>query len=146
MLLRTVLAVTAIAVGVTAVVAQQDPIAQRKALMKSNGEQAQIGGKIAKGEEPFDLAKAKKIFATYQETMAQMPPLWPATSQTGGETAALPAIWQNKADFEAKLTKLGAEAKAAEAAVKDLDTFKAQFTEVQKNCGGCHQNYRQRRS
>jgi cytochrome c556 len=146
MLLRTVLAVTAIAVGVTAVMAQQDPIAHRKALMKSNGEQAQIGAKMAKGEEPFDAAKAKKIFATYQETMAQMAPLWPADSQTGGETAALPTIWQNKPDFEARLTKLGTDAKAADGAVKDLDTFKAQFTEVQKNCGGCHQTYRQRRS
>ena len=145
MIIRTVLAVAAVAVGVTAVMAQQDPIAARKAIMKANGQQAGIGSKMAKGEEPFALDKAKKVFATYQD-VAKAHALFPETSKTGGDTAALPAIWQNKADFEARLTKLANEAKSAEAATKDLDTFKAQFTEVQKNCGGCHETYRQKKS
>jgi cytochrome c556 len=146
MMIRTVLAGFVLTFGATLVVAQQDPIATRKALMKANGEQAQIGAKMARGEEPFDLAKAKKIFATYHEVATKVQPLFPPDTMTGGDTAALPAIWQNKADFDAKLAKLANEAKAAEAAVTDLDSFKAQFTEVQKNCGGCHQTYRQRRS
>jgi cytochrome c556 len=144
MIIRTVIAVAAVALGVTTVTAQQDPIAARKAIMKANGEQAGIGAKMNRGEEPFDLAKAKKIFVTYQD-VAKTHALWPDSSKTG-DTAALPAIWENKADFEAKLTKLVNEAKAAEAAVKDVDTFKAQFTEVQKNCGGCHQTYRKRQT
>jgi cytochrome c556 len=37
-----------------------------------------------------------------------------------------------------------ADAKAAGAATTDADTFKAQITEVRKNCGGCHQPYRKR--
>jgi cytochrome c556 len=145
MIIRTVLAVAAVALGVTAVTAQQqDPIAARKALMKANGQQAGIGTKMVKGEEPFALDKAKKVFATYQD-VAKAHALFPETSKTG-DTAALPAVWENKADFEAKLTKLANEAKAAEAATRDLDTFKAQFAEVQKNCGGCHQTYRKRQS
>jgi cytochrome c556 len=144
MIVRTVLAVSAIALSIASVSAQQDPIAARKALMKANGQQAQIGGKMAKGEEPFSLEKAKTIFATYQK-VATAHTLWPATSKTG-DTASLPVVWENKADFDAKLTKMANEAKAAEAAVKDLDSFKAQFTEVQKNCGGCHQTYRKRQS
>jgi cytochrome c556 len=58
----------------------------------------------------------------------------------------LPPIWENKADFNAKLAKLAAESKAAGDATKDLDSFKAQITEVRKNCGGCHQTYRKRAS
>jgi cytochrome c556 len=142
MIIRTALAVAALAVGVTAVVAQQDPIEARKALMKGNGKEAGIGSKMAKGEEPFALDKAKKIFATYQETATKAPALFPDNSKTGGDTRALPAIWEKKDDFNAKFTKFGADAKAAEAATTDLDSFKAQFTEVQKNCGGCHQPYR----
>jgi len=145
MIIRTVLAAAAVALGVTAVMAQQDPIAARKAIMKANGQQAGIGSKMAKGEEPFALDKAKKVFATYQD-VAKAHALFPESSKTGGDTAALPAIWQNKADFEARLTKLANDAKSAEAATKDLDTFKAQFTEVQKNCGGCHETYRQKKS
>jgi len=146
MIIRTVLAVAAVALGVTAVIAQQDPIAARKALMKANGQEAQLGGKMSKGEEPFDLAKAKKIFATFEDASAKAGALFPDNSKTGGDTAALPAIWENKADFEAKLAKLGTDSKKAEGAVKDLDTFKAQFTEVTKNCGGCHQTYRQKKT
>jgi cytochrome c556 len=144
MIIRTVLAVAAVALGVTTVTAQQDPVAARKAIMKANGEQAGIGAKMNRGEEPFDLTKAKKIFATYQE-VAKAHTLWPDTSKTG-DHASLPTIWENKADFDAKLTKLANDAKTAEAAVKDVDTFKAQFTEVQKNCGGCHQTYRKRQT
>jgi cytochrome c556 len=99
MIVRTVLAVAAIALGV-ATVSAQDPIASRKALMKANGQQAQIGGKMAKGEEPFSLEKAKTIFATYQK-VATAHTLWPDTSKSG-DTASLPVIWENKADFDAK--------------------------------------------
>jgi len=146
MIVRIVLASAAVALAATAVVAQQqDPIAARKAIMKANGQQAQLATKMNKGEEPFTVEKGKKVFATFQD-VAKAHALFPETSKTGGDTAALPAIWENKADFEARLTKLATDAKAAEAQVKDLDSFKAQFTEVAKNCGGCHQTYRKRQS
>jgi cytochrome c556 len=145
MIMRVVLAVSAIAFATTAVIAQQDPIAARKAIMKANGQAAQLGTKMTKGEEPFSVEKGKRVFHTYQD-VAKAHELFPDTSKTGGETAALPAIWENKADFNARLTKLETEAKAAEAKVTDLDSFKAEFTEVQKNCGGCHQTYRKRQS
>jgi cytochrome c556 len=145
-MIRTVLAVAAVALGVTAVTAQQDPIAARKAIMKANGEQARLGAQMVRGEAPFDLAKAKAIFAQYQDAATKMPNLFPDNSKTGGDTAASPKIWENKADVAAKFAKFGADAKAASEKVTNLDTFKAQFPEVQKNCGGCHETYRIRRS
>jgi cytochrome c556 len=143
-MMRTVLAVSALALGIAAANAQ-DPIAARKALMKATGGQGAQGAKFMKGEEPFDLAKAQAIFAQYQKTSNDGKALFPANSKTG-DTAALPAVWEKKADFDAKLAKLGDDAKAASAKVKDLDSFKAAFSEVQKNCGGCHENYRAKKS
>ncbi|MBI3434757.1 MAG: cytochrome c [Proteobacteria bacterium] len=145
MMKRTVLAVAAFALGLS-VAAAQDPIAARKALMKATGAQAGLGAKMARGEEPFDLAKAKAIFAQYEKTSAEAKSLFPDTAMTGGETAAMPAIWKSKPDFEAKLAKLGADAKAASGKVTDLATFKAEFPLVQKNCGGCHEDYRAKKS
>jgi cytochrome c556 len=142
-MIRTVLAVAVLAFGVTAVVAQSDPIAARKAIMKANGDQNRIGTEMIEGKQPFNLDAAKKIFATFAEA-EKVRTLFPDSSKTGGDTAALPAIWENKADFDAKLTKFVADAKAAGAATTDADTFKAQITEVRKNCGGCHQPYRKR--
>ena len=143
---RTVLAVAAIAIGVTAVAAQSDPIATRKATMKEVGAQTKTGGGMAKGEAPYDQGKAQKIFTTYGDAAAKMPGLFPENSKTGGETAALPAIWTNMADFKGKFEKFGADAKAAQTSVKDLDSFKTAFSGVTKNCGGCHETYRAKKN
>jgi cytochrome c556 len=144
---RIVLAAAAVALAVTAVAAQSDPIAARKALMKQNGDQAKIVATMVKGDAPFDAAKAQAAFATFADAATKAPALFPETSKTGGETAALPAIWENKADFDARLVKFGVDSKAAQSAVKDLDTFKATWGSLLKNnCGGCHEKYRQKKS
>lgn len=143
---RTVLAVAAIAIGVTAVAAQSDPIAARKALMKNVGAVTKTGGQMVKGEVPYDQTKAQEIFTTYVDASGKMPGLFPDSSKTGGDTAALPAIWTGMDDFKAKFAKFNADAKAAQGSVKDLDSFKASFGAVTKNCGGCHETYRAKKS
>ncbi len=123
-------------------IAQQDAIAARKALMKATGGQAAVASKMIKGEEPFDLAKAKTVFTTFEDSAAKMPALFPPNSKEGGDTTASPKIWEAKADFEARFAKFGADAKAAAAKVTDLDSLKTAFGDVAKNCGGCHNDYR----
>jgi cytochrome c556 len=146
-MIRTVFVVAAIALCVSAAIAQQDPIAARKALMKANGDQAKIGAAMMKGEAPFDVDKAHKIFATFEDAAAKMPSLFPDNSKEGGETAADPKIWANMDDFKARFAKFGVDAKDAEAKVMDLDGFKAAFGNIGKNdCGGCHQEYRIKKS
>jgi len=145
-MIRTVLAVSAIAIGITAVAAQSDPIAARRELMKGIGGQTKTGAAMAKGEAPYDQAKAQAIFASYVDAAGKAPNLFPDNSKTGGDTAALPAIWENKADFNARFTKLGEDAKAAASAVKDADSFKTTFTAITKNCGGCHEKYRAKKN
>jgi len=146
-MIRTAFAVTAIAVVTSIAVAEQDPIAARRALMKANGDEAKIGVAMVKGEAPFDLAKAQKMFDTFEDAAQKMPALFPDTSKTGGETGAKLEIWQNMDDFKARFGKFAADAKAAKADVKDLDSFKAAFGAIGKNdCGGCHEKYRVKKS
>ena len=146
-MIRIVLAVAAVALGVTAVVAQSDPIAARKALMKANGDQAKIAGAMVKGEAPFDLAKVEVVFATFADAAAKLPALFPDNSRTGGDTAALPAVWENKADFDAKMAQFGKNAIAAKTEIKDADALKAKWGAFAKeNCGGCHEKYRAKKS
>ncbi|MGA8612887.1 MAG: cytochrome c [Xanthobacteraceae bacterium] len=142
-MIRTVFAVAAVVLGVSVAVAQQDVIKDRKAIMKANGDQAKIAAGMVKGEQPFDIAAAHKIFATFQDAAAKMPALFPDDSKTGEDTAALPKIWEDTADFKARFAKFGDDAKAANASVTDLDSFKAAMGNIGKNdCGGCHQIYR----
>ncbi len=142
----SVAAVTVVAMCATGVLAQQDPIAARKALMKANGQGAGALAKMVKGEAPFDLATAKKAFATFEDAAAKMPSLFPDNSKVGGETTAAPKIWENMEDFKARFAKFGNDAKAAETSVKDLDSLKTTFPELAKNCGGCHELYRIKKS
>ena len=144
-MMRTVLAVTVLAFGLSTALA--DPIADRKALMKKNGDEAKIAASMVKGEAPFDAAKAQTVFATFADSAAKAPALFPDNSKTGGDTAALPAIWENKADFDARLVKFGTAAKDAEGKVKDLESLKTTWGAFAKdNCGGCHEKYRAKKS
>src|SRR5215472_454697 len=142
-MIRTALVVAMLALGATALVAQSDPIAARKSLMKANGDQSKLATDMLEAKQPFSLDAAKKVFATFAEAGEKAPALFPDSSKAGGDTAALPTIWENKADFTARLAKFASDAKAA---TKDFDSFKIQITEVRKNCGGCHQTYRKKTS
>ena len=70
-----------------------------------------------------------------------MPGLFPPDSETG-DTHALPAIWTDTADFDARFKKLGADSAAAATAITDEASFKANIMGVLKNCQGCHETYR----
>ena len=145
-MIRTAFAVAVLAFATTALVAQSDPIAARKTLMKANGDQNKVATEMLEGKRPFNIDDAKKVLATFAEAGEKAPTLFPDDSKTGGDTGALPAIWENKTDFQARLAKFAQDSKAAGDATKDLDSFKVQITEVRKNCGGCHQTYRKRTS
>jgi len=102
---------------------------------------------MAKGETPFDIEKARKIFTAFEDAATKAPSLFPDNSKTGGDTAADPKIWENIDDFKARLAKFGTDAKDAIAKVNDLDSFKAAFGAIGKNdCGGCHEKYRVKKS
>ena len=98
----TACAVAALAatLGATAVVAQQDPIAARKALMKANGQNAGLMVKMVKGEVPYDTAKVTAAFDQWTDTAKKLPGLFPDNSKDG-DTRALPAVWTERAKFDA---------------------------------------------
>lgn len=141
-MIRSLLAVVAVAAGVTVVAAQSDPIATRKGIMKEVGAQTKAGAAMAKGEAAYDQAKAQVIFATYADAAGKMPGLFPDTAKTGGETTAAPKIWEDMNGFKAGFARLEKDAKASQGSVKDLDSFKTAFGATTKNCGGCHEDYR----
>lgn len=139
-------AATIAALGVGAAYAQADVIKARQEAMKAAGAATGPVGKMLKGEEAFDLGKAQAALRAYVDTAKKSPALFPDTSKTGGDTAALPAVWEKKADFEAKFAAWAKESEAAMASIKDEASFKATFPNVLKNCGGCHETYRAKKS
>lgn len=141
MLIRTAIAACAIAIGVSAAVAQQDIIDQRKAMMKGNGQQAGILARMVRGDEPFDAAKVRTAFTQFEETAQKFPALF-AENTRGGDTRALPAVWEKRADFVAAAEKFGKDVADQKTKVTNLDTLKAAMPVIGKNCGDCHQAFR----
>jgi cytochrome c556 len=134
--------------GATVVVAQSCPdiINTRQGLMKKSGAAGKTAVAMLKGQTPFDLAKAKEILATFANDAGKMPTLFPDCSKTGDKSTAAPAIWDNRADFDATVTKFNADIKAAQQNTKDLATFKAGFAPIAKDCASCHERFRVKKS
>ena len=141
-MLRIVAAVAALAIGATVVMAQNAAVIdQRRAAMKAFGGAAKGPGGMAKGDAPFSADTVKASLKTIEETAVKAKALFPDDSKTG-ETDALPAAFEKKADLFARFDKMAADAKAAHAAIKDEASFKAEWPKVVSNCGGCHKDYR----
>jgi cytochrome c556 len=139
---RLTAVVIALACGVGAVWADTDPIAERRALMKNDGMAAKTMFDMSKGTVPFDLATVQNSLKTLYEGASKSAALFPDSSMTGGGTAALPAIWQNKADFDARFAKFVKDVAAAQTGIVDEATFKTFAPAVFQNCGSCHELYK----
>jgi cytochrome c556 len=134
-----------LACGIGGVLAA-DVIAQRRALMHDDGIAAKKLFDMAKGTAPFDLAIAQASLKTLANGAEKTPLLFPDDSKTGGGTAALPAIWENKADFNARFAKFSKDVAEAIATTRDEASFKAIAPRVFENCGGCHELYKAKSS
>ena len=122
----------------TAVFAQAE---QREAVMKEVGGGFGVINKMNRGQAPFDAAAATAAFEKIAAAGAGFAPLFdgaPSPTKT-----SLPAIWENKADFDTRLAKLQADATAGAAeAAKGEAEFKTAFSALAQNCSGCHEKYR----
>ncbi len=146
-MIRGIFIAAALAAGLSSVAsAQNNVIGERQQLMKGLAQAGRAPGAMLKGEQAFDLAAVQASLKTFAETAKKAPTLFPVGSETGNETAALPKIWTDKADFEAKWAKFGADAEAAQSAVKDEASFKSTFPNVVRACGGCHEGYRAKKN
>lgn len=140
-MIRMIFALVAIAIGATAVIAQSDPLATRKGLMKKNNQHAKAVSAMVKGEAPFDAAAVNAAYDQWADTAAQLPKLFPDNSK-GGETRALPKIWTDRAGFDAKIAAFSKAVAAGKPKSKDLEGLKASYSAVSNTCNDCHEHYR----
>ena len=140
-MLRIAAIVTALAVGATAVYADSTAIDQRQKVMKAMGGAMKETGGMMKGTLPFDLAKVQAALKVLAESSPKAKDLFPDDSKEGGDTKALPIIWEQKADFAGRFDKLAADATAAATSITDETSFKTAWPKIGGNCGGCHKVY-----
>jgi cytochrome c556 len=128
--------------GVAIARADLDVIAVRKAGMDLQG--ATLGAvkaAVGAGVDVKNFAGAGSAMSAWAK---QIPGLFPAGTDKGEDTKALPTIWSDSAGYAKSAADFGAAADKLTAAAKanDKDAFAAAFKEVGEACGACHKTYR----
>ncbi len=150
MISRVLLAAAVAALGMTAVSAQSD-VLPSTALMKEQS-QAMYGvlNRMAKGEIPYDQAKANDAIAKLATLTSKIPGAFPASSKgkmsPNTRYSASPKIWDNRADFEEYATNLAKAIADNRGKITGLDGLKAAYPQINDACNACHNDYRLRKS
>ncbi|HEV7881492.1 cytochrome c [Bradyrhizobium sp.] len=145
-MIRTVVVVGALLLGVGVVAAQQDKVKEAQDMMKANGKN--LGGVLSpmfKGEKPYDQAAVDAALTQLDDTAKKLPTLFPASLKDAkweGDFSPSPKIWEDKAGFDAKIASFAKVVSEAKAKIKDMDSLKANFPAIGKECGGCHETFR----
>jgi len=142
---RVLVVAGALLLGMGAVWAQQDSVKEVQVLMKGNGKNAGAVAAMVKGEKPYDQATVDSALAQFEDTAKKLPNLFPASAKgmkPEGDYSTSPKVWEDKAGFDAKIASFAKVVGEAKGKIKDLDSLKAAFPAVGKECGGCHETFR----
>jgi cytochrome c556 len=134
------------AVYATSVMAQAKPdvlVKQRQAVMTLQGKYWGPMNAMAQGKVPYNAAVVQRN-AGFLDNLSRMP--WDGfqPSTKGEKSRALPAVYDDKAKFDASASALENETSKLVAVSRSGDeaAVKAQIGAVSKACGACHDNFR----
>jgi len=132
------------AVSAAALAAEPENIIKyREAVMKSQAGHMGAMAQIVRGKVDYGADMAYHAEAL-NASMHTVPALFPKDSDFG-ETRALAAVWEKRADFEAVAKKAAAATDALVKAVKanDKEAVTKAFGAVSDSCKACHKDFRQ---
>jgi cytochrome c556 len=147
LILRGVVAIGAVVLAVSAVMAQQDVAKQQDDLMRTTIGRPFYGVllKMSRGQIPYDQAAVEGALADLEKAV----PTIPATFQTnpkmdlpGADYVASPKVWENKTDFDSKVPAVVKQVTELKGKIKDVDSLKVAWKEINDKCDGCHDTYR----
>ena len=124
-------------------IASYDPIKERHELMEGVGEAAEPIGLMLRGEREYDAEVLITSLVTFRDASEKFGELFPEGSETGGDTEAAPAIWEDRAGFDEALAMWrDATVEAIESRPKSLEAARPVVGPVFNSCKNCHDGYR----
>jgi cytochrome c556 len=124
----------------TVAIGGDDPAYERHELMEGVRDAAKPVGGMLQGELEYDAARVMQSLEVWAAAAEEFGGLFPEGSE-GGEAA--PAIWEDRAGFDAALVEWrDAIAAARDAAPATLDEAKPTVGPVFQSCKNCHDTYR----
>jgi cytochrome c556 len=144
--MKKVAIAVALAVAALPLAAQQvkieDQVKYRRAAYDLMGLSLGNLGAMAQEKKPFNKEEAQES-ADLLKMVSRIPRRYFGEG-TDKDTKAKPEIWQKRADFDAKMDKMIAEAGKLPDVVRggDMAAFKQQVGETGKACKSCHDEFR----
>src|SRR5215471_10452018 len=146
---RIVVIVGALTLCAGGVMAQQDQVKDTQAMMKGNGKNAGALSAMVKGEKPYDQATVDAALAQFDDTAKKLPTLFPVSikgKSFEGDYSPSAKIWEDSAGFKEHIASFAKVVGDAKGKIKDVDTLKAELGMIGKQCGGCHETFRVKKS
>jgi cytochrome c556 len=138
---RSVAVVLAAGIAATAAHAQDAvAIAKRRNTMMAFGKAVRLPNSMMRGDVAFDAAKLRASLKTIQDTATKGKAVFPDNSKVG-DTEALPAAFERKADLFARFDALALATRAAADSIKDEAALKEEWPKILSACTSCHKQY-----
>lgn len=113
----------------------------RMDLMGQIAAETKVIGEMAKGTTPFDAARARAAAAAIADHSTRVPALFEAP-EDDPKSEALPAIWEDFADFT-RLTEEMEQAARRATGLETADDLAAALADLGARCKDCHKLYRE---
>jgi cytochrome c556 len=143
---RILLTAAVLALGVSAVMAQQEVAVQQQNQMKTQGKSMYgLFLKVIKGETPYDQAAIDAAMTELETSVAKIPAVFttnPKEDVVNATFGSSQKIWQNKADFDAKVPPVTQAIVDSKGKVKDTASLKVAYDAIQAKCTDCHEAFR----
>jgi cytochrome c556 len=142
---RSILVAGVLLLGLGSVMAETDQVKDAQTIMKGNGKNAGALAAMIKGEKPYDQATVNAALAQFDDTAKKLPTLFPESIKGKpfeGDYSPSTKVWEDKAGFDEHSASFGKAVSDAKGKIKDVDTLKAELGVIGKQCGGCHETYR----
>ena len=118
----------------------EEIINERKSIFSKNYKTAKrVQGLASNG----NLDEAKKLMIEMSDNYTRLLDLFPENSKVGFKTEALPAIWENKDEFNLLMTKASSNMIELTSAIDEAEDVKATLGEYMwSSCKSCHSKFR----
>jgi cytochrome c556 len=118
----------------------EEIIKERKSIFSKNYKTAKrVQGLASNG----DMDEAKKLMIEMSDNYKRLLDLFPENSKVGFKTEALPAIWENKDEFNLLMTKASSNMIELTSVIDGADDVRATLGKYMwSSCKSCHSRFR----
>ena len=119
----------------------QEIIKERKALFSKN---YKIAKKVQSLSSSGDFDQAKELMTKMSKNYETLLGLFPDNSKEGYKTGSLPAIWEDKDNFNALMSKSSNDMIKLASVIETSEDTKSIIGQLMwSNCKACHSKYRE---